>query len=431
MATTRPRPSPKHGDDGDDGAPAPGTDSAGNGAARPKERETKPPVTRAPMPAGNAIKVIVIAFLVATVFNAQGMWKTAQGLDLGWKRDVAIDFMRPFHWAAGNVCVPFTGVCIQSAREALQDASGRSGDDDVNLFVARPTVTTTVTTAPPGATTAPGAGTTAPAGPTTAPGVTTAPPAAPAKLAFSPQHPLKIWIAGDSLSITPGESFLNKAPGTQVMDVKGLDGRVSTGLARPDVFNWFQHVKDQVASLDPDLVILTFGANDDQSLFGAGNPIGPLGSDPWKAEYASRVGGMMDTVINAGHKVIWVGIPIVENTGRNARYQMLNTIYAQEAAKRPGNAYFVDTYPLFQDAAGNYNKFLTVNGQQVEMRAADGIHFTRAGGDRIADAVIGQIGQIYDLTSWKNPTTTTTTIAPTTTTVATTTSAATSTTRKK
>lgn len=411
MATTRPRPRPKRDQPDDADAPANGADHNGNRTSRRSEREPKPPITRKPMPAGNAIKVIAIAFLVATVFNAQGMWKTAQGLDLDWKRDVAIDFMRPFHWAAENVCVPFTGVCIQSAREAVQDASGRSGDDDVNLFVAKPTATTTApgATTLPGQTTAPGQTTTP--GQTTAPAVTTAPPATPAKLAFSPQHPLKVWIAGDSLSITPGESFLNKAPGTQVMDVKGLDGRISTGLARPDVFNWFQRVKDGVAQLDPDVVILTFGANDDQSLFGGPKIIGPLGSDAWKAEYASRVGGMMDTIIGAGHKVIWIGIPIVENTGRNARYQLLNSIYAQEAAKRPGNAFFVDTYPLFQDASGNYNKYLTVNGQQVEMRAPDGIHFTRAGGDRIADAVMAEIGNVYDLTSWKNPTTTTTTAA--------------------
>ncbi len=422
MATTRPRPRPQRDEPDGTDAPANGTDGDGHRSKR-AEREPKPPVTRKPMPAGNAIKVIVIAFLVATIFNAQGMWKTAQGLDLGWKRDVAIDFMRPFHWAAENVCIPFTGVCIQSAREAVQDASGRSGDDDINLFVAKPTATTTAPagTTTPAATTAPGQTTTP--GQTAAPAVTTAPSA---KLAFSPQHPLKVWIAGDSLSITPGQSFLNKAPGTQVMDVKGLDGRISTGLARPDVFNWFQRVKDGVAQLNPDVVILTFGANDDQSLFGGANPIGPLGSDAWKAEYASRVGGMMDTVINAGHKVIWIGIPIVENTGRNARYQMLNSIYAAEAAKRPGNAFFVDTYPLFQDSAGNYNKYLTVNGQQVEMRAPDGIHFTRAGGDRIADAVMAELGNIYDLTSWKNPTTTTTatTAAPVTTTTATTTTKA-------
>jgi hypothetical protein len=422
MATTRPRPRPNREEPDDGDASVNGAEENGHGRSRRADREPKPPLTRKPMPAGNAIKVIVVAFFVATVFNAQGMWKTAQGLDLGWKRDVAIDFMRPFHWAAENVCIPFTGVCVQSAREAVQDASGRSGDDDINLFVAKPTATTAApaTTTVPGQTTVP-AQTTAP-GQTTAPAVATAPAAKPA---FSPQHPLKVWIAGDSLSITPGESFLNKAPGTQVMDVKGLDGRISTGLARPDVFNWFQRVKDGVAQLDPDVVILTFGANDDQSLFGGAHPIGPLGSDAWKAEYASRVGGMMDTVVNAGHKVIWIGIPIVENTGRNGRYQMLNSIYAAEAAKRPGNAFFVDTYPLFQDGAGNYNKYLTVNGQQVEMRAPDGIHFTRAGGDRIADAVMAELDNVYDLTSWKNPTTTTTTTTTTTAAPATTTTTAT------
>jgi hypothetical protein len=68
--------------------------------------------------------------------------------------------------------------------------------------------------------------------------------------------------------------------------------------------------------------------------------------------------------------------------------QVEDQVFREEAAKRPW-VRFVDTYPLFADESGGYADYLpTGDGTLVLMRQGDGIHWSRAGGDRVADAVL-------------------------------------------
>jgi hypothetical protein len=220
-----------------------------------------------------------------------------------------------------------------------------------------------------------------------------------------------VWVGGDSLSITPGESFVNLAPGTEVIDVAGnsVDGHVATGLARPEVFNWPAHMLDVIAQNDPDAVVITLGSNDDQTLTGEGG-VGPFGSPEWIDEYRRRVGGMMDVITGDGTRTLfWLGAPMMRNEERSeTRYRIINDIYIEEAAKRPGRVHYVDIYERFRDPNGSYTDFI----DGVQIRTADGVHFTRAGGDQVAEAVLGEMREAFDLTSWRDATATTT--APTT-----------------
>jgi hypothetical protein len=169
-------------------------------------------------------------------------------------------------------------------------------------------------------------------------------------------------------------------------------------------------MQSEMARTNPGVAVVTFGANDDQSLVGGpgGRTIGPFGSDAWKEEYRRRVAGMMDIIIAGDRRVIWTGIPVVRNDERSARYAELNTIYREEAEKRPGRVFFVDTRPLLAAPDGLYADEIVINGALVRVRASDGIHFERSGGDIIADAQLRMLGSFWDLTSGRNATTTTT-----------------------
>jgi hypothetical protein len=71
--------------------------------------------------------------------------------------------------------------------------------------------------------------------------------------------------------------------------------------------------------------------------------------------------------------------------------------------------FFVDIYPLFQDDKGGYADYLpNDSGDLVRYRADDGIHFTRAGGDLIAEEVFRTIAEHFDITSWRSAETTST-----------------------
>ena len=340
---------------------------------------------RRPLSAGHVIVVMLVCALVGGLLNAAGIRKTANGQPVGVRRDVARFFAEPLYDVSHTLR-------IDQLRRGLQAVTGRSGDDDINASLPDPiTTTTTDDDEPVTSTTQP-----------------------PPKQAFTPTDQMVVWIGGDSLSITPGESFINLAPSTEVIDVAGdnVDGQVATGLSRPEVFNWPADMLDVIAQDDPDAVVITLGSNDDQTLTGDGG-VGPFGSPEWIAEYRRRVGGMMDVVTGDGtRKMFWIGAPIMRNEERSeTRYRIINDIYREEAAKRPGRVYYIDTYDRFTENGG-YADF--VDGVQV--RTPDGIHFSREGGDQVAQIVLDQMQQVYDLAAWRGgePVTTTPTTDPAT-----------------
>jgi hypothetical protein len=374
MATTNPTP--------EEVTTRAGRDAADHPTRAQRQRqvhETGDPPRRL-MPVGRVWVIGLVCFLIGALLNAPGIRKTALGQDVGWHRDVATFFADPLFDVSH-------ALLLDRPREGLQEIIGRSGQDDVDFTLPSPTLPDDDPTTP-----------------------TTLPP----KRAFSPTNQMRLWVGGDSLAITPGESVINQAIGTNVIGITdAVDGHVATGLARPEVFNWPAYLQEVISSKNPDSVVLTIGSNDDQSLTGDGGGQA-FGYPDWQEEYRRRVGGLMDLVTGSGDRTLfWVGIPLVRNGARIEGYTLINDIVKSEAAKRPGKVVFVDTVPVLSGPDGGYADYLAnADGTVVQVRAGDGIHFTREGGDRIATAVLAAMGKTFDLTSWQSSTTTTT--APTT-----------------
>lgn len=336
------------------------------------------------MAAGHVIVVGIVALLLGALLNAPGIEKTASGQPVGWRRDVSRFFAVPLAEVSHLLHA-------DRPREWIQNALGRTGDDDISVALPSPT------TLPPeeAATT------------------TTI------QTVFSPSDPMKMWIGGDSLALRPGQSALERFPGASEGAIEPVvpqvDGRVATGLARPEVFNWPEHLVSETDRLDPDVVVLTLGSNDDQPLTNApgGATITQGDAEEWVAEYRRRIGGLMDQIISEGRTLVLVGIPIVRDRGRDAEYRTINTIFEEEAAQREDRVLFVDTYPLFQDDDDRYADYLPNDaGELVRYRETDGIHLTGAGSDIVADKIYRVLSQHFDLTSWERTTTTTTTPEP-------------------
>ncbi len=341
------------------------------------------------LPAGKVLVIGAIALLVGALLNAAGIRKTALGQPVGWRRDIATFFANPLYDVSH-------ALRIDRLRSGMKDLLGRSSDDAVNSHLPSPTAHPPVVT--PGPT------------PTTTP---------PAREAFSPAHQARLWVGGDSLSDTPGSSLIDQVAATQAVGVLGpVDSHISTGLARPEVFNWPAYLKSVLSADSPDAVVLTFGANDDQTLTGDGGGE-PFGSPAWQAEYARRVGGLMDTITSlpSHPKLFMVGIPPVRDMARFSNdYTLINHIFSDQAAARRGQAYYVDTVSVLGNSTGGYTDALSnPDGSVVIVRSADGTHFTRAGGDRIASAILATMRQAFDFDSWRTAATTTTpTTTPTT-----------------
>jgi hypothetical protein len=337
----------------------------------------QPPRRR--LPAGKVLVIGLIALFVGALLNADGIRKTALGQPVGWRRDISTFFANPLY----DVSHAFG---IDRLRAGLKDLLGRSSDDAVNSHLPSPTVHP-------------------PAG-----------PSAPLpRRAFSPTHPARLWVGGDSLADTPGSSLIDQAAATQAVGILGpVDSHISTGLARPEVFNWPAYLKTVLSANGPDAVVLTFGANDDQTLTGDGGGE-PFGGPAWQAEYARRVGGLMDTITSlpSHPKLFMVGIPPVRDMARfSDDYTLINRIFSDQAAARRGQVYYVDTVSVLGNSTGGYTDSLAnPDGSVVVVRATDGIHFTRAGGDRIAAAILASMRRAFNLDSWRTAGTTTPTTA--------------------
>ncbi|MGL6279043.1 MAG: DUF459 domain-containing protein [Gaiella sp.] len=362
----------------------------------PRERRPRRDEERRLWSAGHALVVCALALAISLLLNAPGVHKKAYNQEAGWQREVAIAFTGPLAGISD-------ALLLDLPREGVQSAIGRSGDDEIDTAVVL--APTPQKTGDGGAKAGDG-GTQTPSDSTEKPpAVKPATPAKPTKVAFTPQKKLKLWIAGDSLVITPGYAIVRAAGSTPVISGLGVDGRVATGLTRPDVFNWFDHIRTQVATLKPNVVVLAFGGNDDKAYM-TGLPenvsIADFGDAAWQREYRRRVGGVFDAINRAGAHAIWIGLPQTADPEQTRRFDVVNAAVAAEARERPKTVTYLDTYTTFAGPDGGYAEYLDTPGRgSIKVRAGDGVHFERAGGDMIAREVLKALNKTYDLTSWR------------------------------
>jgi len=356
--------------------------------ARPRKTDDGGPARRQ-WSAGHALIVCALALAIGVLLNAPGAHKSAYNKSDGWQRDVALAITGPLAGVSH-------ALLLDRPRKGVQALIGRSGEDEIDTKIALPP-----TPAPAKPTPTPRKS------PATSGGSKT--PAKPRKEAFTPKRKLKIWVAGDSLVITPGYAIIRAAGTSHVMQsVGGVDGRIATGLTRPDVFNWFDEIRRQVKELHPDVVVLDFGGNDDKAYMTGlqeGVTIDDFGGSVWRREYARRVGGVMDVINRAGGFVVWLGLPQTRSPDQTARFDVVNSVVEKQARKRPGRAVYLDTYRLFAGDDGGYTQYMrNLSGDLVQVRASDGVHFEREGGDIIAREVLKALNQQFDLTSWRKRT---------------------------
>jgi hypothetical protein len=324
--------------------------------------------------AGSAIVVALAGLAIALFLNAPGLHKSATIQPEGWKRDVALAVTGPLQSVSG-------ALLLDRPRKALKSALGRSDDDEIDTDVAapQPKPTTPVTT-----------------------------PQTPAKpVKFTPERKLGIWIAGDSLVIVPGESLLRAVAGNRAVAAEPVDGRIASGLERPDVFNWFTRISEVIEKDKPRAVVLMFGGNDDHGFMTGipeGHEVGTFGSPSWRAEYRRRVASVMDTVTRNGAHLVWIGLPITRDADQTLRFDVINSILQTEAEKRKRRVSYLDTYFFFAGENGGYAQYIEdATGKLVKMRADDGVHFERPAGDLIAAKVLERLEDAYDFTSWRGP----------------------------
>lgn len=229
----------------------------------------------------------------------------------------------------------------------------------------------------------------APSGATS--GTTEVEPAEPAAVDTGPvstTNPAKVFIVGDSDAGTFGPYLQKLLDVTGIVETE-LDYKVSSGLARPDFFDWPAEMDRKLPEVNPDIVVATFGGNDGQGLavesgqFIIGDPV--ANEAEWTEEYKERAGAMMDQLLDGGRTLIWVGIPNDDNPDVTARMAVQDRAAKAAAAERP-EVVFIDTWKRFSGRDGNWAKFVIDprDGVGKNVRAADGFHLNQTGAEILA-----------------------------------------------
>ncbi len=313
----------------------------------------------------------VAAFAVWFLLFAPTLQHNAQVSPVGTRRTISLDVTGPV--AALSRGIGLSRIVSSTGR------SNRLPGGTVGLITSGPRAT------PPPRGPRSGSGTT-PKGGTTATTPTTVPPDPKEPTAAAP---LRVLIVGDSIGLDLGGPLQSDLAGTGVVSA-ALDARESTGLTRPDYFNWAAELTADLKAAQPQVVIVMIGANDAQDFLGP--PDVPYTSPQWNTLYAQRVMQFMQIAGSGGAAVVWVGMPPMQNPGLNAQMSDVNAVVQQQAVKAHPPVTYVSTDHSLGTAQGGYTPFVTNGaGQVVNVRAPDGTHLTSGGGQVVAQQVIGEL----------------------------------------
>jgi hypothetical protein len=338
---------------------------------------------------------MVVSFLVAALLGSDSLVGLARRQEFGWQRSVALTAAHALDRVADGLSLD------RPARDARRALGKEQKRYDVDALLSggeggassgHDAGAGTGTAGHPGSSHAPaGAG---PAAADQHAATAPTPTTAATRKVPSAADPLRIYVGGDSMARELASGVAEASPSS--LTSVDTDYHVSTGLSRPDFYDWPQRLAQVIVERKPDVFVLLFGANDDQNMQTAAGVL-EAGSAEWLAEYRTRVAKVMDLVHQPGTTTVWVGLPGMRGASFDRDIAAIDAVYREEASKRPWISY-VETRSLFAGPDGGYAEYLTGgDGQPVQMRQSDGIHWSIAGATRVGRAAWQAVAQQWGL----------------------------------
>jgi uncharacterized protein len=334
----------------------------------PRPGGSPPPASRRTVPAGKALSAIVVGLFVWLVLAAPSLRRAAEASPIGARRTVALAFLRPLSSVSQFLQ-------LDHVHNAIARAIGRDPSEEPGAAAIAP-----VPVASPEPQRTAGRNDDA-----------QAPLPAPTR-----EDPLRLVVIGDSFASGVG-SAMGRALNPRLVQVESR-GVISTGLTRPDYFNWPANLREIVDRFRPGVVVVMLGGNDAQTMtVPGGRPIPLSEQDAWRRTYAERVRELVSTATEGGSRIVWIGLPPMRDINRDHQAHRLDDIYRDVASSIPGAAY-VNSLDLFARPGGGYSAYLPDEGGKEQLvREGDGEHFTSLGYDWVADAVVAALERNWDL----------------------------------
>ncbi|NJO53627.1 MAG: DUF459 domain-containing protein [Bacteroidales bacterium] len=194
-----------------------------------------------------------------------------------------------------------------------------------------------------------------------------------------------IAVFGDSLAepLAQGlaDSFVQDLPEVAVLN----KARADSSLVRNDPVDWIAAAQELLNTEKVTVGVVMVGINERQPARDETGTHEPR-SERWVQIYTRRVDEMMALFKAKNIPLFWVGLPATKSSRLSQDMQFYNEIIRERAAR--AGVPFVDVWDGFVDEAGQFvTSGPALDGQTRRLRGSDGIHFTRAGGRKLAHFV--------------------------------------------
>ena len=193
---------------------------------------------------------------------------------------------------------------------------------------------------------------------------------------FPPGDRYKVLVVGDSLADGLWSGLYRAFQEDGNMEVVNKS-KPSSGFVRADSYDWTKEIDDILKDDTYQIVVVMFGANDNQAIKSGKDFIKP-GTDAWDDLYGQRVEAFVKKLRAKGLAVYWTGLPIMRSPDDSDDAEELNDIYREKSFIN--GAKFIDTWSGFTDESGRYSAVgPDMSGQIRRLRDDDGVHFTPRG----------------------------------------------------
>jgi uncharacterized protein len=315
-------------------------------------------------PAGEALVALVVALVLWTFIEAPRLKEAAEVAPFGARRTASLVVLTP-------LAAVSEAVGMGALTRALERGLGRDEGGLASPSAPEPLPTITGPTLEPQG---------------EVPGAFRDP---------TPANKLRVVVIGDSLAVGLARTIGAGMDPSLVRVVN--QARLATGLARQDAFDWPAEIARISEQFRPDLIVVLVGTNDAQSIsYPGGNAI-PTHTVEWVRAYRSEIDELITAATSRGSRVVWVGLPTMQEPFRRQWARRLNAHYRTQVKMHAGSI-FVDTWERFSRPDGSYAAYIRDDkGRVVQVREADGLHFTYTGYTMVADLVFDRLREVWDL----------------------------------
>jgi hypothetical protein len=210
-----------------------------------------------------------------------------------------------------------------------------------------------------------------------------------------PEGRAKIAFVGDSTADGLWGGFTSLVPREACLKSNMEFGRFaknSTGLTRPQKFDWVEELRRIGESFKPQLFIMSLGLNDRQSVVENGKVT--LETTPeYPTKYKERVTAALKSAAGANASLLWVGLAAMREAAADRDAREKNKLFSEAISELADpRIEYVEPWKLNPSGEDKFASFgPDAKGKMIQIRASDGEHFTSAGDMLVAAYLLPKI----------------------------------------